>query len=489
MKWPGRSTGTGTEKTKSSFLANVLAVSGSALAVQLLSVLSAPITSRLYAPADHGLLALFSAAFSLLCILATLRYEAALPLAKTDQEAAHLLALGGLLTLVVSALVAIACWWFPEAIAARLTDDPRVRQYLWFLPLGVLLPALFTLLTAGAVRAQQFGTLGKARLVQALAGTATSIGCGLGQAGVLGLIAGTIVTWAIGLRSVGLAVVRSLQAEWRHLRWQGLLDVARLHYRFPLFNTGAQFINAASLQVPVFLLAAYAGAAATGWFSLTQRLLLLPTLLISGAITPVFYSRAREAHADGTLAAFAQRVLNAICGVNVFFVVFVALFGEPLFALLFGAPWTRSGTYAAAMAPWLLVNFMVTPLATLPLVFARQKADLMFHAALLAARAGLMWVGATWGNDLTAVLAFSLGSALLILFYLWWLLHLVRLPLLPVLGRVAKELVLAGVLLGACRWVWHASDESLWLTGAALVPVLGFGAWRALGQLRTLNAA
>jgi spoIIIJ-associated protein len=28
----------------------------------------------------------------------------------------------------------------------------------------------------------------------------------------------------------------------------------------------------------------------------------------------VFYSRAREAHADGTLAAFAQRVLNAICG-------------------------------------------------------------------------------------------------------------------------------------------------------------------------------
>jgi hypothetical protein len=37
--------------------------------------------------------------------------------------------------------------------------------------------------------------------------------------------------------------------------------------------------------------------------------------------------------------------------------------------------------------------------------------------------------------------------------------------------------------------VWGASGENLWLTGAALAPVLGFGAWRALGQLRTLNAA
>ena len=471
------------------FLANVLAVSGSALAVQLISFLSAPITARLYAPADHGLLALFSAAFSLLCILATLRYEAALPLSKTDNEAAHLLALGGLLTVVVASLVGVVCWAFPEGIAHLLGNDPRLQQYLWFLPLGVLLPALFTLFTAGAVRAQQFNTLGKARMAQAIAGTATSIGLGFAHVGVLGLISGTLVTWAVGLRSVGSTVVRSLHREWRQLRWQGLWEVARTHYRFPLYNTGAQFINAASLQVPVFLLAAYAGAAATGWFSLTQRLLLLPTLLISGAITPVFYSRAREAHADGTLAAFAQRVLDAICSANVFFVVFVALFGEPLFALLFGAPWTRSGTYAAAMAPWLLVNFMVTPLATLPLVFSRQRADLGFHAALLVLRAGLMAAGAYWGNDLTAVLAFSLGSAGLILVYLWWLLRLVQLPLLPALGRVGRELLLAGALLGACKGVWNASGGSLWLTGAALAPVLAFGAWRALSQLKTLQQA
>lgn len=470
-----------------SFLASVAAVSGSTLVVQGISLVSAPITARLYTPADHGLLALFSSCFSLLTLLATMRYEAALPLARDDREAAHLLALGGLLTLLVSALVALACLVFPGPIADLLAQDERIRQYLWFLPLGVLLPAAFNLLTAGAVRAKQFGTLANAKVLQAVAGTGTSIGLGLAQVGVVGLLAGTLATWVVGLRSVGRGVLGVLRAQWSALSWDGLKEVARLHYRFPLYNLGAQFVNAASLQLPVFLLSAYASATATGWFALTFRMLLLPTVLISGAITPVFYSRAREAREDGSLREFAERVLGAIGGVNAFFVVFVALFGEPLFALVFGEAWTRSGTYAAVMAPWLLVNFMVTPVATLPLVFHRQGMDFFFHAALLLLRGGAMLGGLALGDDLLGVAAFSAASAVCILAYLAWILHLVKVPLLPVLAKLSRELVLALVLLGGCRWVWHWSDGSLLWTGLALAPVLGFGAWRALRQLRTLS--
>ena len=58
-----------------------------------------------------------------------------------------------------------------------------------------------------------------------------------------------------------------------------------------------------------------------------------------------------------------------------------------------------------------------------------------------------------------------------------------RAPWIPRL----QAALLALVLLGACRWVWHWSDGSLLWTGLALAPVLGFGAWRALRQLRTLS--
>ena len=62
-----------------SFLASVAAVSGSTLAVQAISLVSAPITARLYTPADHGLLALFSSCFSLLTKLEDLAHPSLAP--------------------------------------------------------------------------------------------------------------------------------------------------------------------------------------------------------------------------------------------------------------------------------------------------------------------------------------------------------------------------------------------------------------------------
>ena len=156
---------------RSPFLRHVLAVSGSTFAVQAISLAVAPITSRLYAPADHGLLALFNACFSLLSILATLRYETALPLARDDTEATHLLLLSGGLMVLMTALVSVACATMGTSLAAGIAHDSRFLTYLWFLPLGLLLLTSFNILAAWAVRAQAFGALSKVRILQSLGGS------------------------------------------------------------------------------------------------------------------------------------------------------------------------------------------------------------------------------------------------------------------------------------------------------------------------------
>ncbi len=58
-----------------SFASHVLAVSGSALAAQALSVLVGPINSRLYRPVDYGTLSLFAAMFQTVCVVSTLQYR------------------------------------------------------------------------------------------------------------------------------------------------------------------------------------------------------------------------------------------------------------------------------------------------------------------------------------------------------------------------------------------------------------------------------
>jgi hypothetical protein len=55
----------------------------------------------------------------------------------------------------------------------------------------------------------------------------------------------------------------------------------------------------------------------------------------------------------------------------------IYFFGAPLFAFVFGAEWRFSGELSEIMAPWLMLNFIVSPLSTIPLVFDKQKAYLI----------------------------------------------------------------------------------------------------------------
>jgi O-antigen/teichoic acid export membrane protein len=242
-------------------------------------------------------------------------------------------------------------------------------------------------------------------------------------------------------------------------------------------------MNTFSGLVPVLLLTRGFGNAYTGYFSLCQRILFLPILLVSGAITPVFYSRAKLAQKDGTLARLTTRLVDSIAGVNVFFAVFLGLFGEWLLVLVFGAQWRRAGQYAVALAPWVLCNFLVNPLEALPLVYNRQRTAFIFQIVLLLLRTASLLVGIHFRSDLLAMWLFGGTSAVYMLVYFSWLLRLVDGPVAQTLGRLGRELVFALTIFGGCRWLMEASHHNLWITSAALIPALCYFTFRGTRQL------
>ena len=101
----------------------VTLASGTALG-QLLLVLALPVLTRLYTPADYGALAVYSSTLTVLLVLASLRFEVAIPLPDDDRAAGSLLALS-LLALAVVTLV-VSCWsGWPET---RWSPARRCRR-------------------------------------------------------------------------------------------------------------------------------------------------------------------------------------------------------------------------------------------------------------------------------------------------------------------------------------------------------------------------
>lgn len=468
----------------SSFAKHVMVVSGSVFIGQAISVLVGPINSRLYKPADYGTLAVFSALFNVVGVVGTLQYEMAFGTIEEDSEAFHLLVLCLILTGISTAVFVIISVTAGAPFAHWISkDDPQFIRFLWYLPFGIGFVCLFNIFSRWAMRKRAFPQLSLAQVLTNVIASTCTVGLGLFHAGFPGLIVGSVVANFYQIGTLSTLALPEYRTQRQGFTLEKLKAVAKRHYRYPLFTTWALLLNSLSVYIPIFLLAKGFGNVCTGQFSMSQRILFLPTMLISAAITPVFYSRAKQAQKEGKLTSLTLRLINSISGVNAFFPVFLALFGESLFVLVFGSQWRRAGQYSAALAPWVFFSFLIYPLEALPLIFDRQRTSFLFQMAEFVLRAGSLLVGIAFRNDLLAMWLFGSTSALYMLVYFVWLFKLVDGPVSLVLKKLGKDLALALVCFGGCRLILWWSHGNLILTSIFLVPVLIFFSIRGIRQI------
>ena len=183
---------------KSSFAGDVLKlVSGTAFA-QALAIVVAPVLTRLYGPEAFGTSALFASLAGIIGAVACLRYELAIVLPKTDEEAANLLGVS-LVSVVLISLLTVPLVCLGGEPLARWLNAPELGQYLWLVPLVVFLSGVFLALNYWNSRTRRFGRLSIA-LVSSSTVTASAqlgagvAGCASGGTLVFANIAGSFVS-------------------------------------------------------------------------------------------------------------------------------------------------------------------------------------------------------------------------------------------------------------------------------------------------------
>src|SRR5476651_1223860 len=102
------------------FLKNVsIMLTGSGVG-QLVSVLLSPILTRLYSPQQFGILSVYTAILVILVVLASLRYELALTLVASEEEAMNLAAVCFCVLMATTAVIGVAAFAFPEDLLESL---------------------------------------------------------------------------------------------------------------------------------------------------------------------------------------------------------------------------------------------------------------------------------------------------------------------------------------------------------------------------------
>ena len=390
---------------KAGLLRSTLTLLTGSVAAHAIPLLLGPALTRVYSPEAYGQFALLWTASANIAVVGCARYEFALPLESTDNGAATLMALCARILVVVTAAAAVAgavlTLWGPWPLA-------------WTLPLAVLAGGALQWLTLWATRSQRFGWLALARLVQQGGGAVLQLLLGLLKMGPLGLMLGATAT---ALAAAALLTRPAPAGGWRGL-WRrprpALAAAARQHRDFPLLNTPHAFLGALQDTLTLVLVAALAGDAAAGAWALALRYLKAPATLVGGALSQTLYPRLVGSRNPGEARATVRRAVWGLAALAAPLAAVLMLWGPALFTLAFGAEWAQTGELARALAPYIALHFIASPLAVVTMAWKAQAWALrlalvgqcLFFAGLLPG----LWlgglVGAGWGLSASMLVYF-----------------------------------------------------------------------------------
>lgn len=397
----------------SEFISNVLKlVSGSVIA-QILAVLLIPIITRLYTPEDYGLFSLILAITAIIAIFSSLSYQLAIMLPKEDEDAAHIVALCGILILISCLLTGIIIFLFANPMA-NILNSPDIEEYLWFTPIIVFFSAIFVVFTYWNSRRKRFGVYAVAQVVNSLSTKGIQIGLAIPSTSLFGLIFGYI----IGNFCAVFVMLKGFHEDinlFREVTLKKILSLAVRYKKFPLYNSLATTANTISTQVTPILFAFFFGPTVVGYYAIALQVVSMPMQLIGNAIGQVFFQRASEENnKTGSIKKIVAELHQRLFILGIFPTILLMILGSRFFSFVFGNSWSVAGLYAAILAPWFLLVFITSPLSTLFTVLERLEITLVLNVLGLFSRIITLLIGGFLGDPTLTLILFSLTGVIFV---------------------------------------------------------------------------
>jgi O-antigen/teichoic acid export membrane protein len=231
--------------------------------------------------------------------------------------------------------------------------------------------------------------------------------------------------------ATGVRGVQILREDWkrliRYFDWKTLKNSAKKHKNFPIYTAPQDLTNSISQNIPSYLLAFFFNAQAVGFYWFTKRLLNAPSRLIGNAVRKVFYQRASGKHAEGkSIFGDLWKTTAALAGLAIVPTLVILLAGPPIFEFAFGEDWGRAGRYAQWLILWWAVGFINVPAMMLIHTFGLQHVLFGYEVVQALGRVSAIALGAYLGDDLTAIMLFSIvglvcnGSLVAFMFWYVW---------------------------------------------------------------------
>jgi O-antigen/teichoic acid export membrane protein len=403
-----------------SFRSNVVTMLTGTVVAQAIPIVIAPLLARLYSPDAFGLQTLVMGLAAICVVPATLRLDLAMILPPTDREAKVVAAIILCVTAAMALVFLFAAALWADEIALRL-GHPAEPIWIWILPLLTISIVIFQILSAFASRSRNFRPVATGNVVNQIGYALAAIALGFSGGGwAPGLAVAKLAGQAAGtvslLRVHGGAII-SIRS---HFSVREMIVVAKRYWQFLVFNTPYSLIGSISREAPILIFSSMGAVSAAGFYGMARTIVLAPTLLISNALSQVYYREAVALRGTPRLHEMTVTLVRVGLLVTAAPFAFCAAWGNEFFAVVFGSIWRDAGSFAMVLAPAAWLSTQTGWPERLFEVNGRQGVSFTIQIVADAAVAmALVFVFATSSSPIWAIAVYAICNVIYQLVYLF----------------------------------------------------------------------
>ncbi len=356
-------------KLKSDLVKHILVLMSGTVLAQVLGYLFSPIITRIYTPEEAGELGFFIRVVGIGAAFATLRYELALPIIKTNAHSFRMYLVALKSTIIVSFL-SIILFVLPVGVSPI---DLGMTFYI-MLPLAIFMLAYNNIGTNWAIRNKFFSSISYARISNSLVGSVVKIGLGWLNMGSSGLLIGMVIGSVVSNIKFFSDFIKAKKEHLISIKSPRNIVLAKSYSEFPKINLPHVLVDLGRDLLVAVLLLKFFSKEDFGLYDLSYRMLKVPLIFIGLAIGQVFFQNCAErVNKNEDIFPVILKAVKTLFLLSIVPFSVIFFFGEEIFSFVFGDKWIDAGRFAEIMSPWFMANFILSPISSIPIIIRRQS--------------------------------------------------------------------------------------------------------------------
>jgi len=459
------------------FLKNVLKLVSGNVFAQGLIILTSPIITRLFPPESFGIAATYASFIGVISIVACFRYELPIMLPESDKEAANILFLCFSIVMLLSCMSTILLSLYGDPLIMILQDSYTLNQYIYLMPISILLNGTILCMTYWQSRNKRFGYISSNTILSSITIQASKLSGGFyGYTGCGTLILSKIIGDALSfLFHIVILLKNDFMLFKQHIHMKTMIAMMRRYKKFPIYFSITGIMNVLSVEIPLLLMPFFFPLSIVGYYALARQVIHLPISVISSSINQVFFQQASEASHHGQLGSIVEIVFHRLVMFGIFPFLILMLFGAELFRLIFGDPWHEAGFYVQILSMSVFINFVTSPLSTVFSVNEKQEAITVIQIVLLVLRTLAIIIGGLSTNPRLSILLFSVVGIAVNLFLLLYIFRITAMRIVIPLRIIGKYFFIScPFLIIAYSFYWVLNIHFIFILGIILTCTIIF---------------